>query len=66
MKKITGVDPPKIDLSNVSDLAYIADGEKISKKRLFWAFYPQNCQKYPNFDQKWLFLDVFSHFFHFF
>jgi hypothetical protein len=35
MKKIAGADPPKIDLSNVSGLAYIADGEKISKKRLF-------------------------------
>jgi hypothetical protein len=53
-------------LSNVSVLAYIADGEKISKKRPFWALYPKNCQKYPNFDQKWLFLTFFRIFFTFF
>jgi hypothetical protein len=34
-RKIGETDPPKIDLSNISGLASIADGKKTSKKRLF-------------------------------
>ena len=66
MGELGGDDPPKIDLSNISDLASIGAGKKMLKNGLFWAYYPPNCQKHPNFDQKWPFLTFFFAFFHFF